>query len=63
MMDDDDLTPQHVEPTAGPKKLEAMSIESLTDYVAELEAEIGRAKAMIAEKEAARNSADSVFGN
>ncbi len=61
MMDDDDLTPQHVAPKSEPRKLDAMSIEHLHDYVAELEAEIDRAKAMIAGKEAARSSADSVF--
>ncbi|MBC6439687.1 MAG: DUF1192 domain-containing protein [Rhodospirillales bacterium] len=58
-MDIDDVEPKR--PTAKPRNLETMSIEALKDYVAELEAEIGRARAMINSKEGARASADSVF--
>ena len=58
-MDADDLEPKR--PAGGPKNLEAMSIEALEDYISELEAEIKRARAMVASKQAARASADSVF--
>ena len=58
-MDADDLEPRKEKPKR--KDLESMSIEALNDYVGELEAEIERAKLMIAGKEKARSSADSVF--
>ena len=61
MMDDDDLTPQHVEAKFQPRVLATMSLEALGDYIAELEAEIARAREAIAEKESARNEANSVF--
>ena len=58
-MDTDDLEPpkpKHVAP-----KLEEMSIEDLEEYIAELEATIGRAREVIRDKEIARGAADSVF--
>ncbi|MGY8997088.1 MAG: DUF1192 domain-containing protein [Alphaproteobacteria bacterium] len=55
----DDLEPRR--PDAGPRNLDAMSIEALTDYVGELRAEIERVEAVIREKDAARDSAASVF--
>ncbi len=58
-MDTDDLEPRKEKPKR--KDLESMSIEALNDYVGELEAEIERAKLMIAGKEKARSSADTVF--
>jgi uncharacterized small protein (DUF1192 family) len=58
-MDSDDLEPRR--PDMGPKNLETMSIEALTDYVGELQAEIERVEAVIREKKAARDSAASVF--
>jgi uncharacterized small protein (DUF1192 family) len=58
-MDVDDLEPRSVVPE--PKNLEVMSIEALKDYIAELEAEIARAREIIAAKEAARTGADAVF--
>ena len=61
MMDDDDLKLQHVEAKFQPRNLAAMSIEALTDYIAELDAEITRTRDTIADKESARESADSVF--
>ena len=60
-MDDDDLKLQHVEAKFQPRNLAALSLEALGDYIAELEAEITRARDVIAEKESARESADSVF--
>ncbi len=59
MMEEDDLAPRAQKPE--PKKLELMSIEALNEYIAELEAEIARARETIAEKEAARTGADAVF--
>jgi len=58
-MDADDLEPRKKKPQ--PNDLESMSIEALMDYVAELEAEIARARLMIAGKQSARSAADSVF--
>ncbi len=60
-MDDDDLKLQHVEAKFQPRNLAVLSIETLADYMAELEAEITRAQDAITEKESARESADSVF--
>ena len=58
-MDTDDPGPAKKKPE--PKKLEEMSIEALGDYIAELEAEIGRARHAVALKKEARQGADSVF--
>ena len=58
-MDTDDLEP--LKETPAPKNLDVMSIEALHEYIAELEAEIGRVRAVIADKEKAREGAESVF--
>ena len=58
-MDSDDLEPRR--PDMGPKNLETMSIEALNAYVDELRGEIERVETVIREKEAARDSAASVF--
>lgn len=60
-MDDDDLALQHVEAEFKPRNLAVLSIEALADYIAVLEAEITRTRDAVAEKESARQSADSVF--
>ena len=60
-MDDDDLKLQHVEAEFKPRNLAVLSIEALADYIAVLEAKITRTRDAIAEKESARESADSVF--
>ena len=38
-----------------------MSLEALNDYIAELEAEIVRAKGLLAAKESSRGSAETFF--
>ena len=43
------------------KNLDVMSVEALGNYIAELEAEVARARDAIAHKEAARAGAESVF--
>jgi len=58
-MNPDELDPRPAKPK--PKDLEAMSIEALGDYIAELEAEIARARETIGRKQSARSTADSVF--
>jgi len=58
-MDPEDLEPKTKKPV--PKNLEVMSIEALSEYVAELEAEIARAQEMIAAKEKARVGAETLF--
>jgi len=60
-MDTDDLEPRHQKRKLEPKNLEELSIEALGEYIAELEAEIARARSAIAEKESAHDDADSVF--
>lgn len=58
-MNPDELDPKPAKPK--PKDLEVMSVEGLRNYIAELEAEIERARAAIARKGSARDAADSVF--
>ena len=58
-MDEDDLLPRNVKPV--PKNLDLMSIAALEDYIAGLETEIARARAVIAEKGDARNEAEGFF--
>ena len=43
------------------KNLEIMSIDALNEYIADLEEEIRRVRAVISEKEAARNVAEKAF--
>lgn len=61
-LDTDDLEPRPV-PAAKtpPKDLGVMSVEELKTYIAGLEAEIERARAAIAGKEAHRSAAEALF--
>lgn len=58
-MDADDLEPRAAKPAL--RDLDEMSIEALEDYIAGLKAEIARAEAAIAAKQAARAGADAFF--
>ena len=58
-MDTDDLEPLWT-PLDKPD-LQTMSLEQLVEYIAEMEAEIARAKEVIAVKRDARGAADEVF--
>ncbi|MBM3565844.1 MAG: DUF1192 domain-containing protein [Alphaproteobacteria bacterium] len=58
-MDADDLEPRAKKPV--PKNLEEMSVEALKAYIADLEAEIARARAVIAGKQSARQGAEAFF--
>ena len=58
-MDTDDLEPLWT-PLDKPD-LQTMSLEQLVEYIAEMEAEIARAKEVIAVKQDARGAADAVF--
>ena len=58
-MDTDDVELPKTPKTAA--TLETMSIEALTDYVSDLEAEIVRVRALIADKQEARGSAEGLF--
>ena len=60
-MEEDDLEPRNRKPE--PKNLAGMSIDALHEYIAELEAEIQRARENIAGRQGARSAADSVFGS
>jgi uncharacterized small protein (DUF1192 family) len=57
-MDTDDLAPP---PKPKPEDIEEMSIEELEVRIANFEAEIERARAMIAAKKAAQGDAHAVF--
>ena len=59
-MDPDDLEPRAATPK--PRNLEAMGIEELEAYIADLGAEIDRAKAAIAAKQKQKAAADRLFG-
>ena len=58
-MDIDDLEPLKRKPT--PMNLEIMSLDALRAYIADLEAEISRARSEIAAKEIARQGAEEIF--
>jgi len=58
-MDIEDLEPR--KKSVQPKNLDTLSIEELNFYIAELQAEIERARAKIAAKEAHRAGAASLF--
>ena len=58
-MDPEDLEPRKRK--APPKPLEGMSVAELEEYVAELEAEIARARGVIAGKQSHRSAADALF--
>ena len=58
-MDTDDLEPVWT-PLDKPD-LQTMSLEQLDEYIAEMEAEIARAKEVIAVKQDARGAADAAF--
>jgi uncharacterized small protein (DUF1192 family) len=55
----DDAEPTKKKPT--PKNLDPLSVDDLREYIAELEAEIERARAQIAKKEAQRQAASAFF--
>jgi uncharacterized small protein (DUF1192 family) len=58
-MDIDDLEPR--KPAVKAMDLDGMAIAELNDYITALEAEIARAKAKIAAKEAHRAGASALF--
>ena len=59
-MDPDDLEPRAATPK--PRNLEIMGIDELEAYIADLGAEIDRARAAIAAKEKQKAAADKLFG-
>lgn len=58
-MDTDDLEPIKKKPAV--KDLDVLSIEALGEYIEELEAEIQRVREKIADKQSARQGAESFF--
>ena len=60
MINPDELEPPR--PSLKPVDLQPMSVGELKDYIAALEAEIARADAMIAKKNAHRSGIDALFG-
>lgn len=58
-MDPEDLEPRKKKIDV--RNLEPMSVEELTDYIADLEAEIGRVRAAVAAKQAVRQGAEALF--
>jgi len=58
------MDPEDLEPRLQPKPvkdLEPMSVEALTDYIAELKGEIERAQQTIDSKQSARGAAETFF--
>ncbi len=58
-MEMEDLEPR--KKAVAPKELDSLSVQELTDYIGELEAEIARVKAKIAAKQAHLSGAASLF--
>lgn len=58
-MDIEDLEPRKKAPEK--RNLEPLSVEELIEYIAELEAEIGRARAAINAKQSVRAGAEALF--
>ncbi|HEY5597405.1 MAG TPA: DUF1192 domain-containing protein [Kiloniellales bacterium] len=58
-MDIEDLEPRHKQPKT--KDLDAMGVDELAAYLAELETEAQRVKAKIASKQAYLSGADAFF--
>lgn len=58
-MSDDEFAP--LRPRQLPYDLQSWNLEDLTDYIANLKAEINRCEAKIAEKKAVENAAASLF--
>ncbi|SMH51947.1 DUF1192 family protein [Azospirillum agricola] len=55
----EDLEPRAAKPA--PKDLSVLGVAELNDYIAGLEAEIARARAAIAAKQAQKNAAEAFF--
>ena len=58
-MEPEDLEPQR--PTIAPPNLDPLSVEDLTDYIAQLEAEIERVRAVIATRKDHLSDAEKFF--
>ncbi|MDX1710806.1 MAG: DUF1192 domain-containing protein [Rhodovibrionaceae bacterium] len=58
-MDWNDLEPKKKKPA--PKDLHVMGVEELEEYIAELEAEIARAREVIAQKQKHRSGVEGLF--
>lgn len=58
-MNIDDLEPRKAKPAL--KDLSSLGVAELRDYIAALEAEIARARAAIAAKEAQKSAAEAFF--
>lgn len=58
-IDPEDLEPRKPKPK--PRDLEGLGVSELQDYIADLEAEIARAKAVIARKQDHRSGAEAFF--
>ena len=58
-MDSDDLEPRKVKPK--PKDLELLGVKELEEYIAGLQAEIDRARAVIDGKQSHKGAAEALF--
>jgi uncharacterized small protein (DUF1192 family) len=58
-MDEEDLLPRQKKPQ--PKDLSRMGVAELEEYIAELQAEIGRAKGEISHRLGQRQGAEALF--
>ncbi|MDR3423819.1 MAG: DUF1192 domain-containing protein [Alphaproteobacteria bacterium] len=60
MINPDDLDPPR--PKAKLRDLQPMSVQELQEYIVDLEQEIARADAMIAQKQAHKSGVEALFG-
>lgn len=60
-LDTDDVAPPPERRRSAPRDLSPLSVEELNEYIAELEAEIVRARAAISAKDAHRAAAAAFF--
>ncbi|NBC34880.1 MAG: DUF1192 family protein [Alphaproteobacteria bacterium] len=60
-MEPDDAEPRAATPK--PRNLDAMGIDELEAYIAELQAEVERARAAIAAKQGQKAAAEKLFGS
>ena len=61
MRHDDEEMPKTKAPQLFPRSLEGLSVASMKDYIAELEAEIAKVKVEISKRGEIRSAAESLF--
>ena len=60
-MEEDGLPPHTPDQGFVPRKIDTLSVEELTGYIAKMEAEIARVREMVVAKKQVREGAESLF--